>query len=643
MLFSRISGFDSDNLKKLPAGYRWKIEIFSIWTLISIFLSAASACYIFFVSTKSLIISGLAGLTVFICFISIQNLLISNRGKQIGEDLLQEESDRINHFHSWIYLALTLLFTQPILLYAGHQIYRDKVPFINQIEYDVRLQSDDNLHKGQQNDLKHELAIIREKINSLGGDLSIFISEDDLQILSSSTQPGDNNKLNNPYAPRKALIIGNKSYAPPQTILGNTLNDAREMSKSLAKMGFQVTTLYEVNHATMEFQINQFVNSLQAGDISLIYYSGHGNQFNGVNYLFPIDNAQYQINKYLSQVNSKKVLASIVILDACRGDGKRVERNGFDTTGAGDSYFIGLAASAGETSSDGRPGGNGEFTSFLLKNINLKTDIKDVFEKTRQEVIRFGSGQHPDYINQLSSNFILSQKDSKPLNSNNTESNSNSNQAGKIPSKSTCEKNFDWASSEKEKDALLTDCIADFLKLFDDLKENNKLASDSKIELEKRLKDRFEGDFFNPMYFYKYIWSNTHINIEDEFEPEIPPITKAILFSLFIWFILAGGFLLRENLSLAQLQYRQFRNEEDSITLYNDFVNMNEIAKDKFERFKNEIKKNISSQRLIREDLSPDLPHPYRDSKDAIERSNKYLRTDDEAFNYLKNLLGPKK
>lgn len=643
MLFSRISGFDSDNLKKLPADSRWKIEIFSIWTLISIFLSAASACYIFFVSTKSIVISGLAGLTVFICFISIQSLLISNRGKQIGEDLLQEESDGINHFHSWIYLALTLLFTQPILLYIGHQIYSDKVSIINQIEYDVRLQSDENLHKYQINDLKHELAIIREKINSLGGDLNIFISEDELQILSGSSQEGESNKLNTPYAPRKALIIGNKSYVPPQTKLENPLNDARKMSESLSKMGFQVTTLYEVNHATMEFQINQFVNSLQAGDISLIYYSGHGNQFNGVNYLFPIDNAEYQINKYLSQVNSKKVLASIVILDACRGDGKRVERSGFDTTGAGQSYFIGLAASAGETSSDGPRGGNGEFTTFLLKNINLKTDINDVFEKTRQEVIRFGSGQHPDYINQLNSNFILSQKDSKLLKPNNTESKNNSNQTEAPPSKSTCEKNFDWATSEKDKAAILSDCIADFLKSIDDLKELNKLASDSKAELEKRLKDRFEGDFFNPMYFYKYIWSNTHTNAETEFEPEIPPITKAIIFSLLIWFVLAGGFLLRENLSLAQYQYRQFRNEEDSITLFNDFVNMNDIARNKYARFKDKIKKNISPEGLIRDDLQPELPHPYLDSKDAIDRSNKYLRTDDEAFNYLKNLLGSQK
>ena len=639
MLFSRISGFDSDNLNKLPAGDRWKIEIFSIWSFISILLCSASASYIFFVSTKSYVISGLAAVIVFICFISIQALLISNRGKQIGENLTVEESDKINRFHGFVYLALTLLFTQPILLYVGHQIYRDKVPLINQIEYDIRIQSEENLYKGRQNDIKHELAIIREKINSLGGALNMFISADELQILNSSIEQGNSGQLNNPYSPRKALIIGNRNYAPPNTKLENPINDAKGMKKNLEKMGFQVTVLYDIKIADMEFQINQFVNSLQAGDISLIYYSGHGFQNQGANYMFPIDNEPYLINKYLAQVSSKKVLASIVILDACRGDGKTVERSGFDTNGAGDSYFIGLAASAGETSSDGIPGRNGEFTEALLSYIKMKADIKDVFERARQKVIKYGSGQHPDYIDQLHSTFVLAQPDFKP-------NKQNINQAtplipgGNSKLNLSCTQHVMSEISEKDKGDVLTQCIADFLKLIDDLKETNSLSDTSKSDLEIKLVKRFEGDFFNPMYFYKYIWSNTHINATDEFESEVDPVTKAILISLLIWVVLAGGFLARENLSHAQLLYRQFRNAEDYVALQSHFEAMSDIAKVKFTQFSNDVRSKISSPSLKREDIGPDLPHPFLDSRDSIERKQKYFRTGMDALNHLKNILG---
>lgn len=638
MLFSRISGFDSDNLNKLPAGSRWNIEIFSIWAFISILLCSASASYIFFVSTKSYVISALAAFTVFICFLSIQSLLISNRGKQIGENITQEESDKINNFHSLIYLLLTVLFTQPILLYVDHQLYSEKITTINQLEYDIRIQTEENLYKDKQNEIKYELALIRERINSLGGDLSTYISTDDLQIISNPEQQGNSGQLNNPHSPRKALIIGNRKYAPPNGALENPINDANGMKKNLEKMGFQVTVLYDVKIAEMEFQIKQFVNSLQAGDISLIYYSGHGIQQQGANYMFPIDNEPYLINKYLSQVSSKKVLASIVILDACRGDGKTIERSGFDTSGAGQSFFIGLAASAGETSSDGPKGGNGAFTGALLRYINLKADIKDVFEKAKQEVIKAGYGQHPDYIDQLNSSFILAQPESKPTGPN-------SNPSNTLPTKPlsiaglSCNKEINAQSSEADKAEILSNCVAEFLKLLDDLKITNEISNESKLALVEKLKKRFEGELFNPMYFYKYIWSNSRINNSDESNTESTPVSTSILLSLLIWAILAGGFLIRENLSKAQLQYRQFRNEEDTVSLYSHFEIMSKIAKDQYKKFRNEVKSKISSSSLIREDIYPDLPHPFLDSKDALERKNKYLRTGNDAFNYLYNSL----
>ena len=38
----------------------------------------------------------------------------------------------------------------------------------------------------------------------------------------------------------------------------------------------------------MESSINTFSNNLQIGDIALFYFSGHGVQVDGLNYLIPI-------------------------------------------------------------------------------------------------------------------------------------------------------------------------------------------------------------------------------------------------------------------------------------------------------------------------------------------------------------------
>jgi hypothetical protein len=39
----------------------------------------------------------------------------------------------------------------------------------------------------------------------------------------------------------------------------------------------------------MEESINSFIRSVRDGDIVLIFFSGHGCEYEGVNYLLPID------------------------------------------------------------------------------------------------------------------------------------------------------------------------------------------------------------------------------------------------------------------------------------------------------------------------------------------------------------------
>ena len=86
---------------------------------------------------------------------------------------------------------------------------------------------------------------------------------------------------------RLALVIGNSSYkASP---LKNPVNDARDMAAVLKKLGFTVLLKTDADQKTMERSIREFGNQLKSGGVGLFYFSGHGLQVYGRNYLVPVD------------------------------------------------------------------------------------------------------------------------------------------------------------------------------------------------------------------------------------------------------------------------------------------------------------------------------------------------------------------
>src|SRR6202044_3108210 len=88
---------------------------------------------------------------------------------------------------------------------------------------------------------------------------------------------------------RVALVIGNAKYEHADA-LTNTVNDADAIAALLTKAGFDVVDERK-NVGVVEFKraIRVFVNAASSADIAVIYYSGHGIEIDGVNYLIPVD------------------------------------------------------------------------------------------------------------------------------------------------------------------------------------------------------------------------------------------------------------------------------------------------------------------------------------------------------------------
>ncbi|HOI72552.1 MAG TPA: SUMF1/EgtB/PvdO family nonheme iron enzyme [Syntrophales bacterium] len=204
---------------------------------------------------------------------------------------------------------------------------------------------------------------------------------------------------------RHALVIGNGAYATGP--LKNPGHDASDMAKLLKELKFSVTLLRDADQRTMEEAIRKFQRTLKRGGVGLFYFSGHGMQIAGRNYLIPVKAGISQESdvKY-EAVDAGRVLdametagngMNIVILDACRDNpfakSFRSASRGLAKMDAPKGTFIAYSTAPGDTASDGS-GRNSPYTRALLKHVpaaNLPIEL--VFKKVRQETDRLTRGK----------------------------------------------------------------------------------------------------------------------------------------------------------------------------------------------------------------------------------------------------------
>jgi hypothetical protein len=127
---------------------------------------------------------------------------------------------------------------------------------------------------------------------------------------------------------RVALVIGIAAYTDAP--LRNPLNDAQDMAKALRDLGFEVI---EVTNATKKMlldAVNDFGARIQRAHVGLFYYSGHGVQYQGKNYLIPVqtvigspadlEQEAVDAGRIVGRMEQSQVALSLVILDACRNN-----------------------------------------------------------------------------------------------------------------------------------------------------------------------------------------------------------------------------------------------------------------------------------------------------------------------------------
>jgi Caspase domain len=183
---------------------------------------------------------------------------------------------------------------------------------------------------------------------------------------------------------RVALIIGNGAYEHVGP-LRNPVNDARAMAQTLSRMGFEVLLRENRNEDEVKQDIREWGRRLDQNSVALFYYSGHGIQVKGENYVVPIDaqiaseeEVEYSavnMGFVTAQMERARSRVNIVFLDACRNNpfarSFRSANQGLAMVNAPAGTFIAYATAPGDVASDGTAAaGNGLYTQQLLRYLN---------------------------------------------------------------------------------------------------------------------------------------------------------------------------------------------------------------------------------------------------------------------------------
>jgi Caspase domain/YARHG domain len=234
---------------------------------------------------------------------------------------------------------------------------------------------------------------------------------------------------------RLAFVVGNDAYRNVNP-LQKAVNDARAVARNLQQLGFRVSLGENLSWRDYVEKFSAFENSIQPGDIAFLFYSGHGVEIDGANYLIPVDaprvapeqqsllkDVSISTDNLIQRLKARGARTQIIVLDACRENPFR-QANGRSVGGArglagaslpGGVFMI-YSAGVGEVAldrlSDNDSNPNSVFTrSFLPLLQNPGNSLIAVAKLTRAEVkllaSSIGQTQSPAYYDEIDGDIFL--------------------------------------------------------------------------------------------------------------------------------------------------------------------------------------------------------------------------------------------
>jgi caspase domain-containing protein len=232
---------------------------------------------------------------------------------------------------------------------------------------------------------------------------------------------------------RIALVIGNSAYTNVPA-LPNPANDAADVSQSLQRLGFKVTTVADAKFDAFRQALVEFGRAARGADMAVVFFAGHGVEIAGENWLLPVDveikndldadTEALSLRSAMLAVSNAKLLG-LVILDACRNNpfadktrGIRpsaVSEAGLAPVEPNGNVLVAYAARDGTTARDGT-GRNSPYTTALLQHIETPgLEVEFLFRNVRDDVLSATNDEQQPFVYGSLSREEIYLKDGGPV------------------------------------------------------------------------------------------------------------------------------------------------------------------------------------------------------------------------------------
>ena len=228
-------------------------------------------------------------------------------------------------------------------------------------------------------------------------------------------------------ASRIALVIGNGNYPDASAPLAQPINDARALTASLRRNGFDVDVVEDAGKDDMNRAIGRLKSKIRHDSVVMLFFGGYGVQVGRESYMIPVDAViwkeadvrrdGFSIEQVLDVMKEQGARAKLVVVDASRRNPyeRRFRKfsHGLAPIAAPDNALILTSATPGKVADDSA-GPYSVLMTELLNNLNANLDTKTaagvetVFNKTRVAISRASEGEQvPSVSSSLSEDVRL--------------------------------------------------------------------------------------------------------------------------------------------------------------------------------------------------------------------------------------------
>lgn len=235
--------------------------------------------------------------------------------------------------------------------------------------------------------------------------------------------PGLAAALNPPAEKRIALVIGNAAYA--KGTLKTPLADAGLIATALNSVGFEIVEGADLGQADLRAHFREFLDKVQAAGpdtVALVYFSGYGLEYEGENYLVPVDARldretdilidAIRVSDLVRPLAGSPARARVVVIDGARAlpfalTGAKLAR-GLGAMEVPPGTLIATSAAPGMVSAE-ESVAYGSYAKALAEMIRTPgLDLATIFMRTRVRThVSTQGAQTPWHVSSITDSIVL--------------------------------------------------------------------------------------------------------------------------------------------------------------------------------------------------------------------------------------------